>query len=65
MPMLGDAATAFDTSLATEFLGKAEATITSFWSSNQTAIMSVLGIVVVLTLTWLGIKLFKRATGKA
>lgn len=65
MPILGDAVTAFDTTLATEFMSKAEATITGFWSSNQTAIMAVLGIVVVLTLVWLGVKLFKRATGKA
>lgn len=63
--MGGSSSDAFDISIATEFMSKAQTAVTSFWSSNQTAIMSVLGVVVVVTLIWVGVKLFKRATGKA
>lgn len=62
---MGDSSDAFDISIASEFMTKAKTAVTSFWSTNQTAIMTILGVVVVVTLIWVGVKLFKRATGKA
>lgn len=55
----------FDTSIASSFLTKAEAAITGFWTSNQTAILTVLGIIVGLSVLWMVVKIVRKATGKA
>lgn len=55
----------FDTSIATTFLTKAQAAITGFWTSNQTAILTVLGIIVGLSVLWMIVKIVRKATGKA
>lgn len=55
----------FDTTLATQFLTKAEAAITSFWTSNQTAILTILGIIVGLSVLWMIVSIVRKATGKA
>lgn len=55
----------FDTTLATQFLTKAETAITGFWTTNQTAILAILGIIVGLSVLWMIVSIVRKATGKA
>lgn len=57
--------TAFDFSIATDFLANAQTTISSFWTTNKTTILAIIGFAVGLSLLWFGYRLWKKVTNKA
>jgi di/tricarboxylate transporter len=60
-----ESANGFDIDVVKDVADKLETTLENFWTQNQDAILAVIGIIVVLTLIWLVVKLFKRSTSKA
>lgn len=57
--------TGYDIAVVTEVSTKLKDTLTNFWTDNKESILAVIGIIVVFTLIWLVVKLFKRSTSKA
>lgn len=57
--------TAFDFSVATDFLENAQTTITQFWTTNKAGILIIVGFAVGLSLMWFGYRLWKKVTNKA
>lgn len=55
----------FDVSIASQFLTKASSAITTFWTDNQATILTILGIIVGLSVLWMIVKIFRKATSKA
>lgn len=62
---MNDSGTAFDFSIATDFLNNAKTTITSFWTGNKETILAVVGFAVGVSLLWFGYRLWKKVTNKA
>lgn len=55
----------YDITVVNEVATKLQTTLETFWTQNKTAILAVIGIIVIVSLIWLVVKLFKRSTGKA
>lgn len=54
-----------DTTMAEHFMDEMETAVKAYWTAVEEPLYYILGLVVVLTLIWLGIKLFRRATRSA
>lgn len=59
------AADGYDITVVNEVATKLKDTLETFWTSNKASILAILGIIVILTLIWLVVKLFKKSTNKA
>lgn len=60
----GGGNTSFDTTSAAGFMERASKTITDYWTAVESYVYTIVGVAVVVSLIWVGWKLFRKGTSK-